>query len=482
MAAQMKPEKQMGWTMSNHKRHLRSFGLRFLGATLLVGFLSLACQEPSRPEANGHAERSTVKHPEWSRNLSIYEVNLRQYSDAGTFQEFEKHLPRLKEMGVGILWFMPIHPIGEINRKGTLGSYYSVKDYFGVNHAHGTMADFERLVRRIHKLGMYVILDWVANHTAWDNALATEHPEWYMTNEDGNFVPPVSDWSDVIDLNYDNRELRQYQIRALKYWVVQADIDGYRFDVAGMVPMDFWNEVRQELEKIKPIFMLAETEGPEFHEKSFDMTYGWELHHVMNEIAAGRADVTAIDSLMSKEAKSYPGDAYRMYFTSNHDENSWNGTVFERLGQGAAAFAVLSATLKGMPLIYSGQEAGLAKRLDFFEKDVIDWREHEFARLYTTLLNLKKVNKALWNGEHGGEMQRLATSNDESVFAFARRKEGDAVLAVFNLSDQRQSITLEMDDEQGEYKEIFSREKVSLAGKAVLELAPWGYKVFVKRR
>ena len=331
----------------------------------------------------------SVKHPDWSYNLSIYEVNTRQYTPEGTFEAFDTHIKELKDMGVGIVWFMPINPIGEKNRKGTLGSYYSVKDYKGVNPEFGTLQDFKETVNQIHSMGMYVIIDWVANHTAWDNVWVKEHPDFYTKDSLGNFVPPVPDWHDVIDLNYDNKELWQYMIDAMKYWVEECDIDGFRCDVAGMVPLDFWKTAHAELDKIKNVFMLAEAEGPELHE-AFDMTYSWELLHLMNNVAQGKKDVQSIRDYFQKEKNQYPPDAYRMRFTTNHDENTWNGTEFERMGEAAETFDVFTCVIPGMPLLYSGQEAGLNKRLDFFEKDTIEWKDSKYKFLYTTSISRKR--------------------------------------------------------------------------------------------
>ena len=439
-------------------------------------FFFFACEQKSVPATDGNG----VVHPAWSRNLAIYEVNIRQYTAAGTFTEFEKHLPRLKEMGVGILWLMPIQPIGELNRKGTLGSYYSIQDYHAVNPEFGTLDDFKSLVKKIHELGMYVIIDWVANHSAWDNPLTVEHSEWFTKDSTGNFVPPVADWSDVIDLNYDNPELRKHMIAAMVYWVRETDIDGYRCDVAGMVPTDFWDAARAELDKTKPIFMLAEWEDPALHKKAFDMTYSWEIYRAMNAIAAGKKTVAAIDSLLNAEAQLYPPDAYRMRFTSNHDENSWNGTEFERLGGGAAACAVIAGAIPGMLLIYSGQEAGLNRRLPFFEKDSIEWREHEFAGRYSKLLHLKRENSALWNGAAGGEFIRVPNSNNQAVFSFVREKSSDKVFVVVNLSNAEQEVVFSGSAFLGAYTEIFSQFAATFSQDARLTLQPWEYRVFVK--
>jgi glycosidase len=301
-----------------------------------------------------------------------------------------------------------------------------------------------------------------------------------MRDSQGRFFPPVPDWSDVIDLNYNNSALQDYMISAMKYWVREADIDGFRCDVAGMVPMEFWERARTELEAIKPVFMLAEAEGPEFHRRAFDMTYHWSLYHLIDDIARGRKTADDIDAHLKAERQRYPRDAYRLNFTSNHDENSWNGTVFERLGESAGVFAALTATLEGMPLIYSGQEAGLDHRLEFFEKDLIEWRDHPFAELYTTLLNLKRDNSALWNGESGGEFVRVPTSNDEDLFAFVREKDADKVFAVFNLSGREQQFVLHGQAFSGRYRDAFSTAGISFQEGVAMMLPPWGYGIYVR--
>ena len=255
----------------------------------------------------------------------IYEANVRQFTPEGTFKAFEEHLPRLKELGVDILWLMPIHPIGVENRKGGLGSYYSIKDYRGVNPEFGDLDDFKSLVNKAHELGMYVILDWVANHTAWDHAWVTEHPEYYTKNLDGTMKSPF-DWTDVVELDFKNQEMQDAMLADMMYWVEENGIDGFRCDVAGEVPVEFWNTARAELDKVKPVFMLAEAEQPNHHVNAFDMSYAWELHHIMNEIAKGNKNAKAINTYFAKHDTLYPTDAYRLYFITNHDENSWNGT------------------------------------------------------------------------------------------------------------------------------------------------------------
>ena len=286
-----------------------------------------------------------ITHPEWSKNASIYQLNTRQFSEEGTFKAAQKQLPRLKELGVDIIWLMPIHAIGEKNRKGSLGSPYSVKDYYSVNPEFGTLQDLKDFVSEAHQQGMYVILDWVANHTAWDNELVTKHPDWYDRDYKGDFRPtPWWDWSDIIDLDYSKPEVRKYMTEALKYWVKEANIDGYRCDVAGMVPIEFWNNVRKELDAIKPVFMLAEWESRDLHAEAFDMTYAWSWNEAVHKICKGQADVNALYIYYSWNESAFPDNSLRMTFVSNHDKNAWEGTMYEQFGDGLEAAIVLSVS------------------------------------------------------------------------------------------------------------------------------------------
>ncbi|HKL38386.1 MAG TPA: alpha-amylase family glycosyl hydrolase [Bacteroidales bacterium] len=455
----------------------RQIGVLLLAISLLT---SLSCQQQEQEKKQKQEEKvSQVAHPEWSKNANIYEVNIRQYTRAGTFDAFAEHLPRLKEMGVDILWIMPIHPIGEKNRKGELGSYYSVKDYYGVNPRFGTMEDFKSLVNKAHQMDMKVILDWVANHTAWDNPLIDEHPDWYLKDSLGNIKAPVEDWSDVAGLNYEVPAVRDYMVEAMKYWVKEANIDGYRCDVAHMVPIDFWSRVHQELDQIKDVFMLAEAEGPEYHQ-AFDMSYAWELHHLMNQVARGEEEVPVLDKYLEKEKQNYPDNAYRLNFTSNHDENSWQGTVYERMGAGAKTFTVFTYTFPGMPLIYSGQEACMDKRLEFFTQDVIDWnkKDCDMQSFYTELNKLKENNETLWNGTFGGETNRISTSRDTDIFAFTREEGENKTFVVLNFSDQELSVEFNGDTYTGSYTNVLNGQDKSFQAGATLEMKPWGYKVY----
>jgi len=422
-----------------------------------------------------------LEHPVWSRNATIYQINLRQFTEEGTLRAAESQLPRLKDLGADILWLMPIHPIGKKNRKGSLGSPYAVQDYLAVNPEFGELADLQHFVQAVHALGMYVILDWVANHTAWDNPLTQEHPEWYTRDWKGDFCPtPWRDWDDVIDLDFGNPELRKYMTEALKYWVINADIDGYRCDVAGFVPLDFWNHVRRELEAVKPVFLLAEWESRDLHAESFDMTYGWSWYDALHKITMGEADLNVLFTFYSHNEKEYPHDSIRMLFVSNHDKNSWEGTEFEQFGDGLEAAIVLSVIGGGMPLIYNGQEAGNPKRLAFFEKDPIQWRPHPLGDFYKKLFALKHENTALWNGKWGARMIQVHNSAPLNVLSFVRQNETEKVFAVLNLSAEPQTVTFRDGLYHGDYTDFFSGERVSLDDSTQLLLPPWGYKVFVK--
>ncbi len=424
-----------------------------------------------------------VHHAVWSIKANIYEVNIRQYTPEGTFKAFEAHLPRLEKMGVKILWIMPINPIGVKNRKGgegSLGSYYSVKNYTEVNPHFGTLQDFKDLVADAHKRGMHVILDWVANHTAWDNPWATEHPDWYKHNDKGELVSPF-DWTDVIQLNYKNQQLRRAMIDAMKYWVEKADIDGFRCDVAGMVPVDFWNEARKELDSIKPVFMLAEDEdNTALMKHAFDMNYTWKMLHLDNDIAQGKQHASDLWGYLKWENETYGPNVYRMYFTSNHDENTWSGTAFKRLGKAFQAFTVMDYTIPGFPLIYNGEEAGSDKSLRFFTKDTIDWSHTTYEDFYTTLNKFKAENHALWNGSQGGTLVPLSKGLSQSVFAFYREKDGNQVVVILNLSPVEQEFKLENEAIHGKYHELFTGHKIHIHSDWIFKLEPWHYVVLYK--
>lgn len=411
-----------------------------------------------------HAVSPTLKHPSWSVNASIYEVNVRQHTVEGTFAALEADLPRIHALGSDILWVMPIHPIGEVNRKGgenasnyiaepgsgSLGSPYSATDYKAINPEFGDLDDFKSLVDEAHALGMKVIIDWVANHTAFDSRWTKEHKEFFLLDSLGNFQPPLgTDWWDVTQLDWDNGKengLYEAMQNAMLYWIREADIDGFRCDVAEKVPTEFWNQVRLAMEELKPeVFMLAEADVPEHHERAFDMSYVWGGMHVMNQVGSRSWPIDSLRSFLRQEEQRFPRDAYRMLFVTNHDENAWNGTVFERHGKNAEAMTVVASTLLGMPLIYSGQEAPNTKRLRFFEKDTVDWNGYEWSALFTQLNELKSSEKALWNGASGAWPTMISTDSDAEVFAFERSLDSSRVVVAVNLSEAPVEVSLALE-------------------------------------
>ena len=438
--------------------------------------------------------RAQTDHTAWSRTQTIYEVNVRQYTAEGTLRAFATHLPRLDSLGATTLWLMPIHPIGRQNRLGSLGSPYAVRDYRAVNPDLGTLADVKALVDSAHARGMHVLLDWVPNHTAWDNGLTSAHPDWYVRDSSGRFIaPPGTNWSDVIELDYARPELRRYMIDAMRFWVTETGIDGFRFDAAAMVPLDFWRQASADLLALRPdLFLLAEDGGTQWASAGLHASFGWSLYGfgggLLPGLARGTKSAYDLQSFVATEAATVPPNSYRLYFTSNHDENSWQGTPTELFGAAAPAFAVLTATLGGMPLVYGGQEAGLDRRLAFFDKDRIAWRAHPNTRLYERLLHLKARNAAMWNGTAGGPVQRLASSNDSRVFAFAREKNGARVVVAVNLSSEPQRATLGTGDLAspyvGTYRDVLSGETlaesatVTLRVGAELVLPAWGSLVY----
>ena len=417
--------------------------------------------------------------PSWAESAVIYEVNTRQYTAEGTFNAFAGHLPQLKDLGVDILWFMPIHPIGKIKRKGSLGSPYAVQDYYSVNPEFGTLEDFKSLVEKIHVAGMHVIIDLVANHTAWDNPLIFEHPDWYVHSKDGEIVSPNKRWADVADLNYGNPELRRYMIGMMEWWIRETGIDGYRCDVAELVPGDFWDEAIAKLRKIKPIFMLAEGEAPDLHTNGFNMTYASKMYRLFNRIAKGQAEASQIHKYLQSEWKSYPTGSMRMRFTSNHDENAYRGAAIERLVRGTKAFAMLTFTLPGNPLIYNGQEAGISKKLKFYDKDQIEWSQSEFRSFYKILIHLYKTHPALYSGE----LQRVSTQNDSRVYAFMRREKEDEILVISNLSEKSLKTNIDLTGIAGNFSENFGRTRLTLNNSELeVSLQPWEFRVYAKER
>ena len=423
---------------------------------------------------------SEVVHPEWSKNSILYEVNIRQYTPEGTFKAFSKHLPRLKALGVDVLWFMPTFPIGILNRKGELGSYYSVKDFMDVNPSYGTLDDFKSMTDQAHDLGMKVMVDWVPNHTSWDNRLTVDHPDWYVRDSTGKFTPPIgTDWTDVIQLDWSKEGLQIYMLDAMAYWV-DMGVDGFRVDHPHNTPKEFWAKARLELSAKKPVLLLAEIEEPAFLEKGFDMNYAWEMHHLMNSIAQGRDSVNKLVSYYKKEWSTYPNSVYRLQFLTNHDENSWAGTIDSLMGDAQQPFAALIFTSQGVPLIYSGQEACLDKKLKFFVRDTIRWEQCTMTDYYKSLILLKKQNKALWNGDFGGPMTLIPVNAGNKVFAFYREKDENRVIVFLNLSKNSVTIKPGMENLNGEYRDYFAGSTTAIPMADSIRLAPWGYRILVK--
>ena len=465
-----------------------------LTAIVLASAALTACstseKKGARPADTAGAATTGVDagiHPQWSKNAVIYEVNIRQYTPEGTFAAFSKELPRLKALGVDILWIMPVQPIGKLNRKGTLGSYYSISDYTAFNPEFGTEADFKAMVAAAHAQGLKVILDWVANHTAFDHHWTTEHKNWYTLRPDGSISRAVddkgkeTDWSDVADLNYANKDMRAAMLGEMKWWVDSTGIDGFRCDVAGFVPHDFWSEMRTTLNAAKPdLFFLAEWEDPALH-ASFDATYGWGLFHLMNDVASGKTATSALDTYFAEFESKFPTGSYRMNFTSNHDENSWNGTEFERMGANHQSAFVLSATAQNaFPLLYSGQEASFNRRLAFFEKDSIDWTGPSLATFYRSMFDLRHTQEVLWNGPWGAAQTKLTTDGGDRVWAFVRARGEMAVVVVTNFSDKPVVVKYSALAQPGPYTDWFSKAAVTLTASGSIDVPAHGYRVLVK--
>lgn len=414
---------------------------------------------------------SGFAHEPWSRQMSLYAVNVRQYTAEGTLRAFEAELPRLADLGVGMLWFLPIQPIGKEQRKGRLGSYYSIRHYTAVNPEFGTLEDFKRVVDRAHALGMKVLLDWVANHTAWDHPWVRQHPQWYQKDAQGRIhaytfrATPDSApeyWTDVVGLDYGARELWPAMTEAMDFWVRETGIDGFRCDVAALVPLEFWTQARKTLQRRKPLFMLAEAHESHLH-AAFDMTYDWDLYDQLRSIAQGRAQAPALHAWWARRCAHYQADDYRMIYTANHDSNSWHGSCAELYGSLSAfkAMAVLAALLPGMPLVYSGQEAFFEKRLQFFEKDPIDWKDRPLQTFYRTLLRLHNTHPALAQGA-GSEFAFQEVGNDQ-VVAFSKRAAAARLLRPS--SSMQLDVAVNVSDQTQTWRDPHGR---------IRRLGPWG--------
>lgn len=460
----------------------------------------MSCKNNSEDIASTTIEKFS---PAVEENSVIYEVNIRQYSPEGTFNAFTKDIPQLKELGVKIIWVMPIFPISQTKRKATggddskfasempaaeqhkyLGSYYAVSDFTKVNPEFGTIEDFRNLVKTAHENGIYVILDWVPNHTGWDHVWIKNHPEYYTKNTKGEIIDPINPetgkswgWTDVADLNYDNQNLRKAMTADMMYWIKDEAIDGFRCDVAGNVPLDFWQQAIPQLRKQKNIFMLAEAWEPALLKNNlFDMAYAWDGHHTLNKIAQGKEPVKQFDAYIEKINKDYEANDILMNFVDNHDENSWNGTIKSRLGEAEEAMTALTYLMPGMPLVYSGNEYGLAHSLKFFEKDSIPKTKGKQWELRAKLGKIKNEIDALHGGKNKATYKRIPATN-ENVLVFERMKNGKKVIYLANLSAKPVSVSLPLN---GQFKDIMKEKMMDLKASQVLSMLPWQYYILSK--
>ena len=438
----------------------------------------IAC---SKKETKNKPTDQAMKNPqEWKHTTNIYEVNVRQYTQEGTFKAFQKELPRLKEMGVETIWMMPITPISQQNKKGSMGSPYAASDYTSINPEFGNLEDFKDLVKEAHQLGMNVIIDWVANHTGWDHVWTKTHPEYYLKEKDGKFKI-ASGMDDIIELDYSNPEMRKAMIEAMKFWVKETNIDGFRCDLAAWVEVDFWQQARPEVEKVKPLFWLGEfdeLENPDYG-KVFDASYSWTWMHKTKEYYDKNLPLQDLKDLLMRYSKI--GDSsMRAWFTTNHDENSWNGTEYEKYGVIAKPLAVFSATWNGVPLLYSGQELPNMKRIEFFEKDAIEWNgNNQLSDFYRKLLELKKSNPALRGGDASVSTHFVSTSADDKILAYSRKKGDNEVLVFLNMS--KANVEFNVNDQliSGEYNNLFG-EKMSFPKSDQIIFKPGDYLVLTR--
>lgn len=462
-------------------------------------FTNVSCQNPEIEEM----PQTTLKpySPQEMENAVIYEVNIRQYSKEGTFEAFIKDIPELKKLGVKVLWVMPIQPISIKRRKATdsqaiedikdpeekkkyLGSYYAITDYTAIHPDYGTLENFKNLVKTAHENGMYVILDWVANHTGWDHKWIEEHPEYFEKNSKGEVTDPLNPstgqpwgWTDVAHLKYDKSTgIYDAMSDEMLFWIKETNLDGFRCDVADNVKLDFWEYVYPKLNELKPVFMLMESDSPEYLKNIFDMGYGWKIHHVLNKIAKGHQSVWDFDNTMKEIDSLYRDGGYMMNFTSNHDENSWHGTEFERLGNAVETFAALTYVMPGMPLIYNGQEYNSHQRLKFFEKDTIERTKGEMFEVYEKLGRLKKENPALHGAVNPASYKRIPTSDDHRMLAFRREKEGHKVYYIGNFSNTYKKFHIPLG---GTYQNYMTGEKIELDVHQELEFSPWQYWILI---
>lgn len=439
-----------------------------------------ACNTPAAKDtpANNPDTLTIEDHPAWIMQGNIYEVNVRQYTPEGTFRAFGANLQRLKDMGVQTLWFMPINPISKVDRKGVLGSYYAVADYTAINPEYGTINDWNELVKKCHEMGFKVVIDWVPNHTGGDHYWLEKHPDFYVRDSATGKAISQFDWTDTRKLNYKNPALVDTMINCMKFWLKESDIDGFRCDVAGEVPDEFWKKCISELRKEKNIFMLAEGNKASLEQDGFDATYCWDEFAMMKKIAKGERPAFALDSVVNRVDTTFPKNSLIMYFTSNHDENSWNKADYGTMpGASHAPFAVLTQTMwRSVPLIYSGQEEPFLDSISFFYKDTIPFGKFERADFYKVLLNLRKNDPAL---AANASFKKVTTSNDAAIYSFVREGANKKILVLLNFSDKEQKFNLTGYDPTGSPENAFNGKSETLKGMdQQFDLPAWGYLVY----
>jgi glycosidase len=473
--------------------------MKKLSIILALVFVFGSCKQSSKTAVSSNKQSYTPISKADMENAVIYEVNIRQYSESGSFNAFTKDIPQLKELGVKIIWVMPIFPISETKRKATggdfayliedeternkmLGSYYAVSDFTKVNPEFGTIDDFRHMIKTAHDNGMFVILDWVPNHTGWDHNWLTTNPEYYTQNENGEVIDPINPdtgeswgWADVADLNYDNKEMRKEMIKDMLYWVKEEDVDGFRCDVASAVPLDFWENAIPKLRSEKSLFMLAEADQPDLLKGNdlFDMAYGWERHHIFNQMATSENAIQLWDDVFKKDTGRYENDDILMNFVTNHDENSWNGTIKERMRDASELLTALSFVVPGMPLIYSGQEYDLDHRLLFFEKDQIPHTKKTMWPLLEKLGQLKNSSPALNGGKSAAAYKKIDQDNSK-VLAFKREKDGQTVTFLGNFSSTNEQLK---NPSVGAVD--YASEKIELSKNITLK--PWGFRILIEK-
>ena len=424
------------------------------------------------------------QHPEWCYSAVLYEMNLRQLTREGTLRAAEQRLEFLHAMGIDAVWLMPVYPIGEEGRKGSLGSYYSIRDYCAVNDEFGTMADFDSFVAKAHSLGMKVLLDWVANHTSRDAVWMRERPaDWYERNEDGTAKVPW-DWTDTAKLNYANHDVWRAQIEAMRFWVEQHDVDGFRCDMAMLVPIEFWQEASAVLHAVRPdIFLLAEAEELNLFDRAFDASYTWEIHHMMCDMAKGARRVWDLRNTLYADRAKYPSSAIRLTFTSNHDENSWNGSEFKRFGAALGVMTALTFLWEGsMPLIYTGQEIGYDHSFAFFDRDpIMDYAANYYTEGYRKFIALKHSEAALQAGERGGRTIEIENNAKDCIMTFVRECGESRVVALLNLSPYTIHADFNTGIYAGCYVNAMTGGEYLLPSHVERDMLPWSYTILHRK-